>query len=191
VAPLAEVRTMNAECTIEGCSGRRQARGWCGKHYMRWRQHGDPHFTERPTWGQPADVRFWSKVDASGVCWEWTASDDGAKGYGRFDHQSAHRWAYEFLVGPIPEGMTLDHLCLNKRCVNPDHLEVVTAGVNTLRGGSVAAVNARKTHCPAGHPYEGDNLRVYIRPSGHAMRTCKACIRQHNARRRAASTHAS
>jgi hypothetical protein len=95
--------------------------------------------------------RFWSKVDASASCWVWTAATAG-QGYGKFTLSSdgkstypyAHRHSWELLVGPIPDGMTLDHLCKNRKCVNPDHLEVVTQAVNCLRGESPPARNARK-----------------------------------------------
>ncbi len=88
---------------------------------------------------QPTEVYFFEKVNTSGVCWEWTASKD-EDGYGTFTvysegnkHYQAHRWCWEFLVGPIPDGLQLDHLCLNKACVMPDHLEVVTTQENTRR----------------------------------------------------------
>jgi hypothetical protein len=83
-------------------------------------------------------TRFWSKVDASGICWEWTGRTN-SEGYGHFRLEGtpgpiamAHRFAWESLVGPITEE-TLDHLCLNKRCVNPDHLEPVSRAENTRR----------------------------------------------------------
>ena len=122
-----------------------------------------------------AEERFWRKVrkDPNG-CWEW----QGAKGqgYGNFylhgKFPRAHRYAYELLVGPIPDGLTLDHLCRNRACVNPDHLEPVTQKVNTLRGEGLAAQNARKTHCPEGHPLNGDNL--YQQP-GNGYRRCREC----------------
>lgn len=128
--------------------------------------------------------RFWQKVDVSGVCWEWTASTKG-NGYGQVKHRDrkspmfSHRVSYEILVGAIPEGMTLDHLCKNTLCVNPDHLEVVTGGVNTLRSNAPTAINARKTHCPAGHEYTPDNL---VADRG---RRCKICHRAKAARQQA------
>lgn len=134
---------------------------------------------------RPSDDRFWEKVDASGDCWEWTGAKTGG-GYGNFHDGKinvvAHRYAYARLVGPIPEGMVLDHLCRNHACVNPDHLRVVTRRENTLCGYNSPANNARKTHCHRGHPLAGDNLR--IRSSGD--RFCKACrrIRTQNARAR-------
>lgn len=128
--------------------------------------------------------RFWPKVDASGDCWLWTAALNDA-GYGIFTvkrgdrsrNVRAHRWIWEHLVGPIPEGHEVDHLCLNKACVNPDHLEPVTAQENMLRGPTIAARNARKTHCPHGHPYNGDNLkweRCKTSASGWT-RKCRTC----------------
>ncbi len=118
----------------------------------------------------PPEVRFWAKVDKSGDCWLWTARLSH-NGYGRFVNQAAHRTAYEMLVGPIPEGMQLDHLCRVRRCVNPSHLEPVTPRENLMRSENQVAKHAAKTHCPHGHPYSGRNL--YISPRGH--RVCRAC----------------
>jgi hypothetical protein len=102
--------------------------------------------------------RFWTKVDASGDCWLWIAFVD-RHGHGSFtalingrkSSWRAHRLAWELLVGPIADGLTLDHLCRNRRCVNPDHLEPVPMGVNILRGVGPSAINARKRVCIRGH----------------------------------------
>ncbi len=112
-------------------------------------------------------------IDKNG-CWNWDVCDN--LGYGRATdgkHRSvkAHRLMYERLVGPIPEGLVIDHLCRNRTCVNPDHLEPVTQSENVRRGNGFSAVNARKTHCKRGHPLDGDNL--YRNPAG--ARVCRTC----------------
>jgi hypothetical protein len=89
----------------------------------------------------------------------------------------AHRVSYVLAHGSIPDGLQLDHLCRNKLCVNPTHLEAVTARENTLRGVSVAAVNAKKTHCPRGHELSGSNLLAYRK-----VRSCRACSLEQSAR---------
>ncbi len=96
--------------------------------------------------------RFWMKVSKSGAddCWEWLACC--VEGYGQFfvangKRVKAHRFAYELLVGTIPDGLTLDHLCRNRKCCNPSHLEPVTVAENVLRGEGPCAQNARRTHC--------------------------------------------
>ena len=129
--------------------------------------------------------RFRAKVDVRTPeeCWEWMASTTNS-GYGRYrlpdKHVSAHRFAYEATVGPIPEGLDLDHKCRNRRCVNPAHLEPVTERENTLRGISIAAMNARKTHCWKGHELAGANLYVW-----QGARACKACRKTNRKRHEA------
>ncbi len=111
-------------------------------------------------------------INASGDCWEWLGSLN-AKGYGvvgvNSRHLLAHRAVWECLVGPITDGLQIDHLCRNNRCVNPDHLEPVTGIVNRSRG---IHANRQKTHCPQGHPYSGTNL-VRIPTGGRLCRTCR------------------
>lgn len=87
----------------------------------------------------------------------------------------AHRYFYEQARGPIPTGLVIDHLCRNTRCVNVDHLEAVTQRENIMRGVGVAAMHARKTSCPSGHAYAGDNL--YTLP-GTNWRYCRACHKE-------------
>lgn len=128
--------------------------------------------------------RFWSKVEKTASCWLWTAATLRG-GYGQFtiSHDvkiSAHRWSYESLVGPIPDGLVLDHLCRVSACVNPNHLEPVAQAEN-VRRGEVWMISGSKTHCPSGHEYAGGNL--YLRPSDGA-RVCRACTREHQRRRR-------
>jgi hypothetical protein len=120
------------------------------------------------------EERFWKYVQKTETCWLWTGNKN-KKGYGRFvlkDRKmvTPHRFAYELLVGPIAEGMTIDHTCRVKRCCNPKHLEQVTNLENTRRG-----VPFRKqvlmTHCKRGHPLSGSNL--YIGTGGR--RVCRTC----------------
>lgn len=118
---------------------------------------------------------FWAKVEKSEGCWNWTASTD--EGYGVFHDNrrklSAHRWSWLHHGGVIPDGFQLDHLCRNRRCVRPSHLEAVLPRDNTHRSPvAVAAVNARKTVCSRGHPLSGDNLYEY---PGRKKRDCRSC----------------
>lgn len=92
----------------------------------------------------------------------------------------AHRAFYEYHVGVIPPGLTIDHLCRVRNCVNPAHLEAVTRGENVLRGKTITAANVAKTHCPYGHPYDEQNTRVT--PQG--TRACRACARERRRRGR-------
>jgi hypothetical protein len=153
-------------------------RGWCNRHYKRWNTHGDPLFTLTPslTLGTPEE-RFWPKVDAEGDCWEWTASKF-FDGYGMFwgpdGHMRAHRFAWETLVGPIPDGLQIDHLCRNRLCCNPDHLQPTTHRVNVLRGEGPAAVNARKTHCKRNHEFTPENTAE----RSEGGRRCRQCHRE-------------
>ncbi len=101
----------------------------------------------------------------------------------------AHRFAYELTVGPIPKGLTIDHVrergCILELCCNPAHLEPVTLQENLLRGGTFQAANAAKTHCPRGHPYAGGNL--YVRPDG--SRRCRTCACEAAARKRGTTAY--
>ncbi|MGW1678508.1 HNH endonuclease signature motif containing protein [Saccharopolyspora shandongensis] len=121
--------------------------------------------------------RFWEKVAQVGDCWQWTAARTG--GYGVFNigagvTRRAHRLAYEEMIGEIPEGLDLDHLCRNRACVNPNHLEPVTRRVNLLRGKTIVAREATKTHCVAGHEF--NNANTYVTSTG--WRKCRPCDRR-------------
>lgn len=113
-------------------------------------------------------------------CWVWTGCCD-KNGYGKIRGpggkrvEYVHRAVYEDVVGPIPEGLELDHLCRNRSCINPDHLEPVTRLENMRRAGptGVSRVNADKTECIRGHPLSGANL--YVTPDGR--RQCRICRR--------------
>lgn len=120
---------------------------------------------------------FWSRVDTSGDCWVWT----GIKiwgGYGRIkiagENVLAHRLAYAMCSGFVGTA-TIDHLCRNRICVRPSHLEAVSFAENVRRGEGYAAINARRTHCTKGHPLSGPNLRIYKRKDGRSARICRKC----------------
>ncbi len=115
------------------------------------------------------EQRFWAKVDRRDPdgCWEWAGAHAGGTGYAQIGGNRrtllAHRVAYEFCIGPIPPGLQVDHLCCNRGCVNPKHLEPVTSGENTRR--------ATRYVCRKGHALAGDN--VVHRPNG--QRYCQTC----------------
>ena len=130
--------------------------------------------------------RFINKIEKTDTCWRWTGAPS-AWGYGYFSIKGAgyrvSRVAHELWIGPIPEGFQVDHTCHDpeicsggtscphRMCVNPSHLEVVTQAENLRRGGSPTAINARKTHCPQGHPYSSENTSV-PKAGGRQCRQC-------------------
>lgn len=121
-------------------------------------------------------VRFVSKISNFGAknqCWPWNAPLDN--GYGRFwlnnKTDLAHRISYQLFVGSINNNLHIDHLCRNRSCVNPEHMEQVTIKTNVLRGVGLTAVNANKTHCKRGHLLNQDNLYF----SSRKARVCKKC----------------
>lgn len=114
-------------------------------------------------------------------CWYW-AGQIKPNGYGAlwFDSKKvyAHRFSYEVYKGEIPRGLEIDHLCNNRLCINPDHLEAVTHRENLLRGETLPTIALAKTHCSNGHPYMGSNL--HYRKNG--KRSCVTCNREYNRR---------
>lgn len=175
-------------CKVEDCGKPVKGRGLCNAHYLREQRHGNPTaggtFRERINSDVPPQdrLRFWNYIEVTETCWPWIGCRN-REGYGHIGHHSAHRLVYEALRGPIPRGLTIDHLChthdlscaggkscLHRRCVNPNHLEAVTLEENSRRAGG------RKTACPEGHPYD---TRVERR--GGVERRCSVCI---NAQRR-------
>lgn len=162
------------------------AQDLCGRHYQRLKKWGDPTVTKLNRDLTPEE-RFWPKVDKNGPppdydpslgpCWLWTR---GLKeGYGAFHLDGklcgAHEVAYRWLVGEVPEGCELDHLCRVRRCCNPSHLEPVSHLINVHRGTSPWAINAAKTHCPSGHEYDEENTYLY-----EGERHCRKCALKRN-----------
>ena len=131
----------------------------------------------------PLEERVMRRVqkDAETDCWVYTGTKIYS-GYGKISWRQGgkkvdalvHRIIYEIHKGPIPKGLEIDHLCRNRACCNPEHLEVVTHRLNIQRGNNVT----NRTHCSAGHPYKGKNLAVDNR--GH--RYCRECHRVHSSR---------
>jgi len=129
--------------------------------------------------------RFWAKVDFTDTCWLWMGSKNG-NGYGFISRRplprvSAHRFAYEMVKGPIPEGKEIDHLCRVRHCVKPSHLEAVDHKTNVYRGETLGAYHGNKTHCINGHPFNAAN--TYYRRKGG--RDCRVCLREGQQRRKA------
>lgn len=121
----------NGTCSLDGCDRPIKARGYCNPHYNQQRL-GKP-FKAPSVQDQLIEVRFWAKVHKTETCWEWVGGKQ-PRGYGTFGVEGkiklAHRVAWEWLRGPIPEGMVIDHICHNRSCVNPDHLRVATIKQN-------------------------------------------------------------
>jgi len=109
------------------------------------------------------------KVDDNG-CWNYPHSVN-VKGYSRIQGNYAHRVSYELFKSKIPEGLTIDHLCKNKICINPEHLEAVTGVENVRRSDAAPSINARKTHCIRGHLLSGNNLKM-----SQGKRQCRTCV---------------
>lgn len=168
-------------CSIDGCDAPSRARGWCNRHYSRWLKCGDPTELRRFELLDTPQRRFWQKVqvEPESGCWRWVGTRQ-PEGYGLVTigrrSLKAHRVAYEWMRGPIPDGLHIDHLCRTRECVNPAHLEAVKPALNTNRGlsASVAPV------CVAGHSLEGENLYLWTNPkNGYVKRSCRECKREY------------
>lgn len=173
-----------SSCQVENCEAvDRLRRGLCGKHYHRLRAHGDPLITLTPRYATDAEAcrAAIAEITAAG-CWLIKPTRIQVTGYGviqrRGKQRLAHRLSYEAFVGPIPDGLQIDHLCRVRACFNPEHLEPVTARENILRSPfTQASKHAATTHCPAGHEYTPENTRFYAKTGGRPYRLCKSCAR--------------
>lgn len=176
-------------CTY--CGRPIKARGLCIAHYKKLRKYGDPLAGRTILRGATLAEQYWAKVDRRGPdeCWPWLSSRN-PKGYGVMSDghrssQPAHRFGYVLAHGPIPDGLTVDHLCHtvactlgnacpHRACQNPAHLQVLSHIDNARRGTSMAAINRRKTHCKRGHELSAVNIyEALFRKRGY--RACKLC----------------
>jgi hypothetical protein len=178
-------------CTIEGCGKVVNGRGLCLQHYRRAKKEGN--LESYPTQWPSPEERFWPKVLKTSGCWLWTGHQ-GWDGYGHIyvdgRKQYTHRVAYQWLVGPVPDGLVLDHLCRVRNCVNPDHLEPVTGRENTLRGFGVGAIAKRRTACAKGHEYTPENTRQDPRTGRRVCLTCQRASSRARSRRKKAQAEA-
>ncbi len=173
---------MDRTCKVEDCGKPHCARGYCNSHYANLRRTGNPVTPSR----REID-RFWRFVDRGedDECWPWKGGLAGG-GYGTFRYRksdgttgkvAAHRFAYEVMVGPIPQGLEVDHVrskgCKLRSCVNAvSHLEPVTQIENLRRADGVGSLNSRKTHCINGHEFTAENTRL-----ARGWRQCRTCER--------------
>lgn len=170
-------RDTGPACGHAGCDRGQSTKGYCSAHYMQWRRTGHtwPLFMPSP----PISTRILARATREDDCLRWTGYTM-ANGYGVISwHDSrwlVHRAIWTESMGPIPEGLTIDHLCRNRACVNVAHMEVVTRAENSERGGGLPAAWAKyreRTHCKHDHEFTPENTR--IGKDGH--RICKACSR--------------
>jgi hypothetical protein len=184
-------------CSVNGCSDPQHSRGWCQRHYQSWRYHGDPlASTVRIPW--PNKLTDQMAPQPNGCIWFTGTINSDGYGLLRYeDENKAHRSAYRFFVGPIPEDHDIDHechnrdlsckggpTCLHRRCVNPSHLAPKTRRDNI---DSSHRMNGTRTHCKWGHEYTDPN--TYRLPNG--KRVCRICARASSQRYRdrRSSTH--
>ncbi len=175
----------NRTCSLDGCTRKHCANGLCRMHYQASRR---PEADRRV----PMATRLMRNRHVTAIgCWEWTSRRDRG-GYGkvvvskgpRSERRSrtlrVHRVAYELYVGPIPDGLVIDHLCRNRACFNPDHLEPVTNHENLLRGA------AARTHCLRDHPF--DQINTYWLNGQRRCRRCRSAAKARYLARKAQET---
>lgn len=172
------------ECGLPECPRPVSVRGYCHAHYQRWRLQGGPvapHVPVRSRVSREGTVEeriFRQLEETAEGCWEWRGHQ-GPNGYGQLGGDGTtyrvHRLVYVMLVGPVPDGLVLDHLCRNRLCANPAHLEPVPEFVNFVRGASPSAVAFRTDTCKRGHSLDLEIGDVYVTPTG--KRDCRRCNR--------------
>jgi hypothetical protein len=179
-----------AKLICDRCPVREQCEAWGGDATVGlWggrtpAERKEKGVSKKPFRIEGQEERFWAKVAKADGCWLWTGAKD-TSGYGNFQGIGAHRIAYQLTVGPIPEGLTIDHLCRVRACVNPVHMEPVTRKENTWRGEGRAGKEHRQTECIHGHPF--DEANTIHRACGRRCRTCEMLrSERRSAERRAA-----
>lgn len=181
---------MNIErrtCVIDGCERPRHGKTWCKFHYRRWHEHGDPYrAVKRGRVPIPPIDRLLARVvftpgPLETDCWVPTYShkQHDRDGYARVKVGErphikavvAHRLTFEHFVGPVPDGLELDHLCRVRACCNPTHVEPVTHQINVLRGMTTGAIAVRSGLCKRGHSL----VDAFVMKQG--SRACRECNR--------------
>lgn len=172
-----------AICAAPNCESGVRSKGFCNAHHLRLLRYGSLDGAPKRSMRDRFESKILREEDG---CWEWTGGHFKGTGYaifnipspadGRWRPATAHRISYELYIGPIPNGLVIDHLCRNRGCVNPEHLEPVAQRINMLRGMAPSAVAVRENRCGRGHEFTPENTITRTR-NGKAKRDCRECVR--------------